>query len=344
VAALRGSLADYTIDRVAEATGIAGDEIRAAAVLYATGGAGPQPDGQYPASLIYQTVAHEELPGSGYDDYGDPAEIAAACLNLAIITGNIGRPGGGIASPRGPANYQGATDMGAHPDFLPGGLRVSDAEARLRFESAWMPRWGDRATTGNGFVPVRHIAATAGLSVAQLPAAIESGQVKAMLIGNAIAGRYRPIDPALMAALPKLELLVVADSYASTPLTEIAHVALPLAMSMEKDGTFTSFDRTVQRLRAAVPPMGEAKGAIELFSLIARRMGYGLSYRGPAQVMDEIARLAPGYGGITYARLERHGITVPTTSYADAGTPILTADGHGRFSLAPELVLSGSGA
>ena len=116
-----------------------------------------QSDAEYPASLIYQTVAHDELPGSGHDDYGDPAEIAAACINLAIITGNLGRPGGGVASPRGPANYQGVTDMGAHPARLPGGFDAQDAEARLRFEAAWMPHWGDRATTGNGFVPVRHL-------------------------------------------------------------------------------------------------------------------------------------------------------------------------------------------
>ena len=340
----RTRLGDYTIERVAESTGVAAEWFRAAAVLYATGGAGRQAEGQYPAALIYQTVAHEELPGSGYDDYGDPAEIAAACLNLAIITGNIGRPGGGIASPRGPANYQGATDMGAHPAALPGGFAVADAEARLRFEAAWMPHWGDRATTGNGFVPVRHLPSAAGLSISHLPAAIEAGQVKAMIIGNTIGGRFRAIDPALMAALPKLELLVVADSYAETPLAGLAHVALPIAMSMETDGTFTSFDRTVQRLRAAVPAMGEAKGVIELFSLIARRMGYGMAYRGPAQVMDEIARLVPGYGGITYARLERNGVNVPTTSYADAGTPILTTDGDGRFSLTPELVSTGARA
>ena len=78
-----------------------------------------------------------------------------------------------------------------------------------------------------------------------------------------------------------------------------------MAMSMEKDGTYTSFDRTVQRLRAAVPPMGEAKDGIDIFSRIARRMGYGMTYRGPARVADEIAKLVPGYGGITYARLER---------------------------------------
>jgi formate dehydrogenase major subunit len=166
--------------------------------------------------------------------------------------------------------------------------------------------------------------------------------VKAMIIGNAVAGRFDVLDPALLAALPKLEFLVVTDFYADTPLGKFAHVVLPLSMSMEKDGTYTSFDRTTQRLRAAVPPMGEAKDAIEIFSRIARRMGYGMDYRGPARVADEIAKLVPGYGGITYARLERHGVHVPVTSYIDGGTPILSPSAEGAAQLKPSLVPAGS--
>jgi predicted molibdopterin-dependent oxidoreductase YjgC len=326
------------VDQVAAVTGVAADQIRAAALLYATGGAGQLIDQERPASLIYQTVAHDS---SG--EYGDPAEIAAACINLAIITGNIGRAGGGVASPRGPANAQGVTDMGAHPASLPGGSAIGDAAARLRFEAAWMPRWADRATTGNGFVPVRHLPEGAGLNSRELPRAIESGRIKAMFIGNTIGGRFDALDPALMEVLPRLELLVVADAYADTPLGRLATVVLPWAMSMEKDGTFTSYDRTVQRLRASVPPMGEARDAIDIFSRIAQRMGYGMTWRGPTQVMDEIAKLVPGYGGTTYARLERHGINVPATSYMDAGTPILAAAGDGGARVTPRLVPVASG-
>jgi predicted molibdopterin-dependent oxidoreductase YjgC len=162
-----------------------------------------------------------------------------------------------------------------------------------------------------------------------------------MIIGNTISGRFEPLDPVLMAALPELEFLVVTDFYAGTPLATMADVVLPVAMSMEKDGTFTSFDRTVQRLRAAVPPMGEARGTIDILGRIAQRMGYGMTYRGPAQVADEIARLVPGYGGITYARLERNGVHVPTTSYTDAGTPILSQAGDGPGRLSPRLTPAG---
>ena len=122
-----------------------------------------------------------------------------------------------------------------------------------------MPHWGDRATTGNGFVPIRHLPSTAGLSLAELPEAIETGRVKAMLIGNVVAGRFDAVNPALLAALPKLDFLVVTDFYAGTLLGSQADVVLPMTMSMEKDGTFTSFDRTVQRLRAAVPPWARPK-------------------------------------------------------------------------------------
>jgi predicted molibdopterin-dependent oxidoreductase YjgC len=159
-----------------------------------------------------------------------------------------------------------------------------------------------------------------------------------MIVGNTIAGRFEPLNAELLAALKKLEFLVVTDFYADTPLGRIADVVLPMAMSMEKDGTFTSFDRTVQRLRIAVPPMGEARSGIDIFSYLARRMGYGVAYRNAAQVMDEITKLVPGYGGINYARLERHGVVVPSRSYVDGGTPIL---GDGDM-LTPQLVPAGA--
>lgn len=332
--AFRSSLERFDINRVSELTGVSSENIRAAALLYATAGTKPNTENQYPASVICQTIAHAGLDATGQSEYGDPDEITSACINLTIITGNIGRPGGGISSPRGPANFQGATDMGAHPSLLPGGLSASSPEDRLRFEAAWMPQWGEKATTSNGFVPVRDLPFQNGLSFTELPDAIDAGRIKAMIIGNTIGGRFEPLEARLVAALEKLEYLVVTDAYADTPLGNIAHAVLPMAMSMEKDGTFTAYDRTVQRLRAAVPPMGEALGGVEIFARLARRMGYAMAYRNPAQVMDEIARLVPGYGGVTYARLERHGLNMPIASYVDAGTPIL----DGAHMLTPQLV------
>ena len=336
--AWRQSLNDIETPRVAAETGIAEEQIRRAAAFYATGGVGldrPRPDGGYGPSLIYHTAAHQGEDGVSGND-GDAGAIATACTNLAILIGSIGRPGGGVASFRGPANYQGVTDMGLHPAALPGGGAVADAEIRGRFEAAWLPRWADRATTSNGFLPVQSLPTTPGVGNGDLAAAIERGEITAMYIEGTIGGRRRIIDPDLSAALPKLELLVVADAYDS-PLAQLAHLVLPLAMNLEKDGTFTSFDRTVQRVRAAVPAMGNARSGGEIIAAIARRMGYGLDDRHPTHVMGEIAQLVPGYGGVTYARLERGGLNVPVTGFMDGGTPILIASADGRAGLVPRL-------
>ena len=337
-AAWRVGLARYSADWVAGQTGVPAAEIRAAAALYATGGVGidrAQPDGGYPASLVYQTAAHQGEAGVSAGE-GDPGGIAFACANLAILIGSLGRPGGGVASFRGPANYQGVTDMGALPDFFPGGDPLTDVASRQRFEAAWLPRWTAETTTSNGFLPVVGLPTERGVGNGALAEAIERGRITAMYIEGTIGGRHAPVDPVLLAALPKLDFLVVADSYAS-PLAELAHVVLPLAMNLEQDGTFTAFDRTVQRVRAAVPAPGEAKSGTEIISLLADRLGYALDHRHPNQIMSEVARVVPDYAGVTYARLERGGLNVPVESFMAGGTPILGTDGSGRMALSPRL-------
>jgi predicted molibdopterin-dependent oxidoreductase YjgC len=334
----KASLANYDLVTVSAATGIEPEKITQAATIYATGGAGLKgaKDGVFPPSVLYQTAAHQGAEGISNAD-GDAAEIAVACNNLAILTGNLGRAGGGVAALRGPANYQGATDMGAHPVFLAGGADVENADARARLESAWLPRWAGGSKTSNGFVPPKKLPATRGLSAAQLAEAIEAGTVKAMYIEGTIAGRNNALDERLLAALPKLEFLVVADYYDS-PVAKLAHVVLPLSMSLEKDGTFTNLDRTVQRVRAAVPGAGESKSGLEIVTLLSKRMGYDFNVSTPAELMIEISRLVGDYAGITYARLERGGLNVPVTSVLDAGTPILTAGADGFARLSPHLI------
>ena len=345
VTSWRASLASSDLSSVAAITGVAESDIRQAAILYATGGLGldrTMPESGYPPALIYQTAAH--LGGQGLNNTdGDPEAIAAASINLAILTGNIGRLGGGVASPRGPANAQGAVDMGAHPAYFPGGGDVEDRESRALLEAAWLPRWGTEATTSNGFVPVRSLPAGRGVPYSELAAAIERGEIKAMFIQNTIAGRDRAVHPELFAALAKLQFLVITDYYADTPLAKIAQVTLPMAMSIEKDGTFTNFDRTVQRLRGAVPPMGEAMGGVEIVGRLARRLGYDLNHGHTAQVMGEIARLVPGYRGISYARLERGGMTVPSAGFAAGGETVLHPGGSGNGQISPKLVPVGTG-
>jgi len=134
----------------------------------------------------------------------------------------------------------------------------------------------------------------------------------------------------------------VIDAF-DTPLAQKADIVLPKAMSLEKDGTFTSFDRTVQRVRGAVPPMGEAKSIIDAVTMLANRMGYGLPETHAAQVMSEIAGMVEDYGGVSYARLERGGINVPAESFMAPGTTILSSGPDGRATIAPALIAAVSG-
>jgi formate dehydrogenase major subunit/formate dehydrogenase alpha subunit len=331
------TLESVSLESVSRETGVPVADIEGAAALWASGGgATATPGDPFPPALIYQTVAHQSAT-NGDNWYGDPGQIAAACNNLAVLTGNFGRAGGGVAALRGPANYQGATQMGAHPSFLPGGGDVESEDARQIFAGAWLARWGERARTSNGFVPVRTLPVKRGVSGAALAQAIERGQIKAMIIDGSLDGRDRELDPALVATLDKLEFLIVIDSF-NSPIALKADIVLPKAVYLEKDGTFTNFDRTVQRVRAAVPPLGEARPVHDAVSMLSERMGYGLAVQPASQLMAEIGGLVTSYGGITYARLERNGTVTPVTSMMDPGMPILVNGADGRATFSPQFV------
>ena len=318
---------EVDVAAIAEATGVSVKEIHEAAMVFLAGEMdfdGPRPDNGFKPSAIFSTVAHIDEDGKA-EDYGDAAKITAALTNLSALTGNLGVAGGGMASTRGPANYQGATDMGMVPDFLPGGIDVADSETRARFERAWSTRWIGKAITSNGFAQTRALPTEPGIDLHDLPAAIEAGTVKAAWVEGGFATRNGVLNTELYEALKKLEFLVVVDAYDS-PLTEIADVVLPLALNLEKDGTFTSYDRTVQRVRAAVPAMGESRSELQILSAVAGRLGYDLNYGHAAQVMTEISQLVPDYAGVTYARLERGGIVTPVAAFGEEGETVLGAD------------------
>lgn len=329
----------------AEVAGVSYGDMTRAARIYAFGGTGSSRG----PSVIYNTAARAGVRphiGGGYvqrhvtGDIGstpdDAGAVATACAQLAAMTGNLGVAGGGVMTPRGPANTQGASDAGARPDALPGYVDVTDAAARSVFERAWTPRWAARANTTNGFVPVRELPSRPGLTATELPDAILRGEVTALYIEGTLDGRDRVLDPRLLAALPTLEVLIVAEAFPS-PLTELADIVLPLTTSIEKDGSFTSFDRTVQRVRSAVPAPGEARAPFEIIQTIARRFGYDMTYRHPSQVMSEISQLTELYRGVAFARLERGGMTVPTTGRVGTGLtvlPLATVD-SGPLALRP---------
>jgi len=241
--------------------------------------------------------------------------------NLALLTGHIGRPGSGVNPLRGQNNVQGACDMGALPNVYSGYQHVEDPEIRRRFEAAW---------------GVSRLPETPGLSLTVAIDAAAEGRLKALYIMGDNPMVSDPDQAHVQAALERLDFLVVQDIF-PTPTTALADVVLPAASYAEKDGTFTSTERRVQRVRKAVAPIGQSRADWEILCEVARRAGYDrMSYDSPSAVMDEIARVTPSYGGVSYARIARGGLQWPCPDAKHPGTPILHTEkftrGLGLFS------------
>jgi predicted molibdopterin-dependent oxidoreductase YjgC len=243
-----------------------------------------------------------------------------AIANLAMLTGNVGKPSTGVNALRGQNNVQGACDMGALPNVYPGYQRVYDPKIRKKFERAWN----------------RPLPARAGLTLTEIFQAAAQKKIKALyLVGE------NPMlsDPDILhvaAALRQLEFLVVQDIFL-TETAKLAHVVLPSATFAEKEGTFTNTERRVQRIRQAIATVGDAQPDGWIVCQIARRMnGRGFDFDHPRQIMDEIAELTPIYGGMSYARLEKGGRQWPCPNKHHPGTPILHTRqftrGKGKFS------------
>lgn len=285
-----------SIDPVAaaEAAGVSLAALERAAVLYATGGRGADAS-PYPPSQIQHTLAHAQ--------HGDIAAAALLANDLALLTGNIGQAGAGVVAFRGPANAQGALDMGCHPDWLPGYRSPEDAAMRQELAVLW-------AETGGNGSGSTELPSGPGWGYEELVAAIERGEVRALYVAANSHAYATALDERFVAALDRLDVLIVEDSFPG-PLTERAHVVLPVTMFLEQDGTMTTADRAVQRLRRALDPPGEARPSWQHVQELARRLGYRWNTRHAVQLFQEIARAVPGYRGITFPRLERGPIAWP---------------------------------
>jgi len=315
VTALSRQVANVDIDAVAAAAGVSTAMLRESAILYATGGRGVQEGAtEYPPSTIWHTVAA-----------GSPnAEATAlAANNLALICGHVGKPGGGVLALRQNANAQGSIDVGCHPALLPGGMSAGDETARATFAELWSQRWNETGVPQNGFKPLRALPTEPGVGFASLAAAIEAGTIKAMYISAQSHKWAAEVDPSLLAALSKLEFLVVEDCF-NSELTRIADIVLPAAMYLEKDGSFTNLDRTVQRVRFAVTPPGDAHSSAWYIAEIAGRLGYSLPTENVAAIMDEIAMVVPNYAGVNFPRLERGGMQWPVKQFGAEQTVYLS--------------------
>ena len=299
LAELQESLKAFTPEAVEQASGIAKGRIEQVARLVAS---------KKPGSFIF-----------GGSLIGDSPDLGAALANLAMLTGNIGKRGSGLFPMLGENNSQGVADMGCQPDMLPGGQHVDAAGAWLKVREAW----GER-------VPNQ-----AGLSYRQIINGIRQGKIKALVVIGENSSTAIDADGELHAALSKLEFLVAQDTFLFG-IAGHANVVLPMASFAERDGTYTSFERRVQRVRQAIKPVGEAKEAWQAFSWLARKMGgSGFDYANPGEIMAEVAKLAPNYAGVDYDRLETATVQWPCRGAEDPGTPILHADrfigGLGRF-------------
>ncbi len=292
----RASLAGYNLAEAAKITGVPAEDIKRAAYLYAS---------TRPATTIYAMGVTEHSYGT---------DGVTALSNLSMLTGNIGQPGAGLNPLRGQNNVQGACDMGCLPDVFPGYQRVDDPIARAKFESAW----------GRGLSPIP------GLTLTQIIDGAHSGQLKAIYVIGENPVLSDSGQNHTVAALKQLDLLVVQDIFL-TETARLAQVVLPTASFAEKDGTFTNTERRVQRVRQAVLSPGEARPDWQIVCELANKMGaHGFNFTNPGEVMDEISRLSPIYGGINFGNLENSSRQWPCPSPEHPGTPILHTEGFSR--------------
>jgi len=299
---LKRVVADYPPAKAAQITGLTPEEIAGAARLFASADR---------AMIIY---------AMGITQHSHGVDNVKSCASLAMLTGELGRPGTGVNPLRGQNNVQGACDMGALPDVYSGYQRVTDDAARVKFERAWN---------------VRGLSGEVGLASTTAVDAAAAGDLKALYVIGENPALSHPDVNHVRAALEKLEFLAVQDIFQTTT-ADLAHVVLPACSFAEKDGTFTSTERRVQRVRQAVAPIGESRPDWQILCQIASRAGYSrMQYDSPEAVMREIAALTPSYGGIAYSRLEGPGIQWPCPAADHPGTSILHvgefARGRGAF-------------
>jgi predicted molibdopterin-dependent oxidoreductase YjgC len=280
---------------------VPGEQIAEAARIYAT---------NKPAAILYAMGITQHTHGT---------DNVLAVANLSMLTGNIGKPSTGVNPLRGQNNVQGACDMGALPNVYTGYQRVDDQKARRKFEAAWghtLPQ-------------------EPGLTLIEIFEAANNKKIRALYLVGENPMLSDPDIKHIQQGLEKLDFLVVQDVFLSET-ARLAHVVLPAATFAEKDGTFTNTERRVQRIRKAIEPVGDSKPDWWITCQIALRMGSkDFSFDHPSQVMEEIARLTPSYGGISYKRLERRGLQWPCPTIKHPGTPILHVDsfirGKGMF-------------
>ena len=270
-------------------------ELRGAARLYATGGNG----------AIYY--------GLGVTEHSQGSSTVMAIANLAMATGNIGRPGVGVNPLRGQNNVQGACDMGSFPHELSGYRHISDTAARSLFEQDW------------GVT----LDAEPGLRIPNMLDAALDGSFRAIYIQGEDILQSDPNTHHVAAGLKAMDVVIVHDLFLNET-ANYAHVFLPGSTFLEKNGTFTNAERRIQLVRKVMEPANGLEDW-QVTQELARAMGLDWNYSHPSEIMDEIARLTPTFAGVSFERLDREGsLQWPVNDKAPNGSPIMHVDGFLR--------------
>lgn len=283
-------------------SGVPARDLRAAARLYAEGGNG---------AIFY---------GLGVTEHSQGSTAVMAIANLAMLTGNVGREGVGVNPLRGQNNVQGSCDMGSFPHELPGYRHISSKVTRNLFEVEW----------GVTLDP------EPGLRIPNMFDAAIDGEFKGLYCQGEDIAQSDPNTQHVEAALSSMECLVVQDIFLNET-AKFAHVFLPGASFLEKDGTFTNAERRISRVRKTMPPLS-GKADWEGTMALANALGCKFQYDHPSEIMDEIARLTPTFNGVSYAKLDKLGsIQWPCNDHTPAGTPVMHVDefvrGKGFFAI-----------
>jgi len=286
----KATVSKYTPEYVESITGLSAEMIREAMRMYAAA----------PSATI--------LWGMGVTQWGQAVDVVKGLSSLAVLTGNLGRPNVGVGPVRGQNNVQGACDMGALPNVLPGYQSVIDAEARAKFAKAWgVPSLPDKI----------------GMSITDVPHMAEEGKLKAFYCFGEDPAQTEPDLNLVRKAFEKLDLMIVQDIF-MTKTAMFADVVLPATSWGEHDGVFSSADRGFQRFTKAVDAKGDVKHDWEIFGLMATALGYPMQYKDTKEIWDELRELCPLYYGATYEKMDGLGyVQWPCTTVESPGTQYL---------------------
>ena len=293
----------FDLDSVEQITGVNKNKIIEAARLYAL---------IKPASILYSL---------GITEHSHGTDNVFALSNLALLTGNVGKPSTGVNPLRGQNNVQGSCDMGCLPDVYPGYQKIDNPEVNEKMEKLWNC----------------DLDKSIGLKLPFMIGASSKDEIKALYIMGENPVLSEPDSNSIRRSLEKLEFLIVQDIFL-TETALLADVVLPASSFAEKDGTFTNAERRVQRVRKAIEPVGNSKPDWQITCKIAQKMGKdGFDFDTSAEVAEEISSIAPLFGGICYTRIEDNGLQWPCLDENHGGTSILhtecfaTENGKAKF-------------